>query len=407
VTHARCIDTAILFPHPRGFPFRLKLKELAETHLNIIIQRNQANFTPKIKNEISLENGNENINEKEMKNENEIENTKSVAKEITVENTVLKSISTVLKSVGHDSVEDAATAMRLVLLKLEKGPDFGSKIPPSGRIPLSRFFIGTGVSKNDPQGRLVVPSGDKVGSGNTDISMGDDSNIINNNNGEINNSNNNENKNIFDNNTTDPVVTFFWENPTECRTMGSCIAGKNIFNPCGELDEIMRKVRGVISGGVGDEEDEREVEGGRERGVKDLLRSQLFCYIGMSCSEKCDNNNKNNNNNNSDNNNGDNNKNNEEKNTTNNNNKNKKLNDKNNRINDVIETLKSSLQHTQQGSVIIITAQKPLSLVTNLLKQKKACENPQSVSRWTQNLDSQLRDAYACCNMSSMITMTV
>jgi hypothetical protein len=395
VTHARCIDTAILFPHPRGFPFRLKLKELAETHLNIIIQRNQANFTPKIKSEIIPENENKN----EIVTENENGNEKSVVKENTVENAVLKS-STVLKSVGHDSVEDAATAMRLVLLKLEKGPDFGSKIPPSGRIPLSRFFLGTGVSENDllPQSQgVIVTSGDGEDRSNTENKNGD--NHDNDGNNNSNKNNNAENKNVFDKNTSDPVVTFFWENPTECRTMGTCLSGKNIFNPCGELDEIMGKVRGVISGGKG--------EG--ERGVKNKWINQLFCYIGINCSEKCDNNNSDNvknideknyklKNNNSDNN--------DDKNN-NNSNKNKKLSDKNNRINDVIDSLKSSLQHTQQGSVIIITAQKPLNLVTNLLKQKKACENPQSVSRWTQTLDSQLRDAYACCNMASMITMTV
>jgi hypothetical protein len=397
LTHARCIDTAILFPHPRGFPFRLKLKELAETHLNIIIQRNQANFTPKIKSELIPENENKN----EVVTENEKESEKSVAKENTVENAILKS-STVLKSVGHDSVEDAATAMRLVLLKLEKGPDFGSKIPPSGRIPLSRFFLGTGVSENDPQPLSeseIVTSGDGEDRSNTGNKDGDNHDINGYNNSDKNN--NTENKNVFDKNTSDPVVTFFWENPTECRTMGTCLSGKNLFNPCGELDEIMGKVRGVISGGKG--------EG--VRGVKEMLRSQLFCYIGINCSEKCDTNNSDNGKNIDEKNsklkniNGDNN---DDKNNNNSiSNKNKKSSDKNNRINDVIDSLKSSLQHTQQGSVIIITAQKPLNLVTNLLKQKKACENPQSVSRWTHTLDSQLRDAYACCNMASMITMTV
>jgi hypothetical protein len=415
VTHARCIDTAILFPHPRGFPLRLKLKELAETHLNIIIQRNQANFTPNIKNEIISEN--ENKNEIETENGND----KSVVKDNAVENTVLKS-STVLKSIGHDSVEDAATAMRLVLLKLEKGPDFGSKIPPSGRIPLSRFFLGTGISENDPQPQgVVVTSGDGEDRRNSDTNdvddHGDNGNSKNNNNENINNGNDNnnsnnsngknENKNIFDKNTSGPVVSFFWENPIECRTMGSCLSGNNIFNPCGELDDIMGKVRGVISGSEG------QGEGEGVRGVKEKLRSQLFCYIGISCSEKCDTSSSDNRknidekNNILKNNNSDNNDDRNKNNNINNNNKNNKSNDKSSRLNAIIEILKSSLQHTQQGSVIIITAQKPLNLVTNLLKQKKACENPQSVSRWTQTLDSQLRDAYACCNMASMITITV
>ena len=29
VVHRRCVDTSVLFPHPRGYPLRLKLKTLA------------------------------------------------------------------------------------------------------------------------------------------------------------------------------------------------------------------------------------------------------------------------------------------------------------------------------------------------------------------------------------------
>lgn len=39
VCHMRCVDTALLYPHPRGFPLRRKLKVLAETYLKIRIQR--------------------------------------------------------------------------------------------------------------------------------------------------------------------------------------------------------------------------------------------------------------------------------------------------------------------------------------------------------------------------------
>jgi hypothetical protein len=37
--HLRCMDTAVLFPSPRGFPYRLKLKQITEDYLNMSIQR--------------------------------------------------------------------------------------------------------------------------------------------------------------------------------------------------------------------------------------------------------------------------------------------------------------------------------------------------------------------------------
>jgi RNA exonuclease 1 len=42
VTHARCVDTSVLYAHPRGFPLRYKLKALAKDHLKIMIQRGGA-----------------------------------------------------------------------------------------------------------------------------------------------------------------------------------------------------------------------------------------------------------------------------------------------------------------------------------------------------------------------------
>ena len=43
VTHSRnCVDTAALFPHPAGFPRRLKLKQLAADFLQQQIQRGKA-----------------------------------------------------------------------------------------------------------------------------------------------------------------------------------------------------------------------------------------------------------------------------------------------------------------------------------------------------------------------------
>ena len=78
LSHRRCIDTTVLFPHPRSFPFRNKLRYLAMKYLNINVQTGNA---------------------------------------------------------GHDSVEDARTAMRLVHLKVERGPSFG--VPKElSRVPL-------------------------------------------------------------------------------------------------------------------------------------------------------------------------------------------------------------------------------------------------------------------------------
>jgi RNA exonuclease 1 len=69
VSHCLCIDTAVLYPHPKKFPYRNSLRFLASTYLNLTIQANNGS--------------------------------------------------------GHSSIEDARTAMQLVNLKVEKGPSFG------------------------------------------------------------------------------------------------------------------------------------------------------------------------------------------------------------------------------------------------------------------------------------------
>ena len=79
VVHRRCLDTAVLYPHPRGYPLRLKLKTLAADYLHIHIQKNN-----------------------------------SGAASASAHNSATPSC-------GHDSVEDASTAMRLTLLKMEQG----------------------------------------------------------------------------------------------------------------------------------------------------------------------------------------------------------------------------------------------------------------------------------------------
>ena len=45
LVHSKCVDTALIYPHPRGFPMRLKLKKLAEDYLQLRIQNNTAKGT--------------------------------------------------------------------------------------------------------------------------------------------------------------------------------------------------------------------------------------------------------------------------------------------------------------------------------------------------------------------------
>lgn len=79
IIHRRCVDTSVLYPHSKGFPYRLKLKSLAEQYLKQKIQRDAG---------------------------------------------------------GHSSIEDAKAAMQLAKLKAQNGPDFGVKSPDHMREPL-------------------------------------------------------------------------------------------------------------------------------------------------------------------------------------------------------------------------------------------------------------------------------
>jgi DNA polymerase III epsilon subunit-like protein len=75
MTHKRCVDTAVMYAHPIGFPHRHKLKYLAKEFLKINIQNASSNLSGK----------------------------------------------------GHSSVEDARVALQLMKLKVEHGPLFGIK----------------------------------------------------------------------------------------------------------------------------------------------------------------------------------------------------------------------------------------------------------------------------------------
>jgi hypothetical protein len=86
MTHSRNVDTAQLYPHPRGYPLRHKLKFLAKQILGLNIQQT------------NRKNGD-----------------------------------------GHDSIEDAATALLLVKRKLEGGPAFGLHSVKGGRSETGRL----------------------------------------------------------------------------------------------------------------------------------------------------------------------------------------------------------------------------------------------------------------------------
>jgi RNA exonuclease 1 len=75
ITHPFILDTAILYPHPRGPPLKSSLKWLAQRYLNREIQKGHGTSGP---------------------------------------------------GAGHDSIEDAKTCLDLVKQKCEKGPQWGS-----------------------------------------------------------------------------------------------------------------------------------------------------------------------------------------------------------------------------------------------------------------------------------------
>lgn len=400
MTHTQCVDTAILFPHPRGFPYRIKLKELAETYLNITIQRNHSNFTPKIVQDKDVEkdrskekidnninattnkndddeNNNKNVNKTDANNDGSANNSKNINKN--------KNENRVLVPLGHDSIEDASTAMRLVYLKLEKGPDFGSKIPLFGRIPLARFITGSGIIQNN--------TSNNVKNNNSDI----DNQNLGRENENKNRENNSENSKIPPN----PLITFFWENNVECKTMNSCICEDTVYNPPNALEENLINLREVFSFQEKKRISEDTVEITENN---NLLRNQILCYFGIKSPNFST-----------------------QLTTINEENKDKsknmddmvqkrknenltnaeKMTKKIEYLKEILEKVKGVLKETKQGCLIIIAAQPPMSIVSNLLKQKSACENPQTVSRWSKELDLQLKEAYSTCNIAHIITTTL
>jgi len=119
LTHPFIIDTALLYPHPRGPPLKSSLKYLAQRYLSREIQKGHGTMGP---------------------------------------------------GAGHDSIEDARTCLDLVKLKCEKGPQWGESESASENIfkRLSR----TGV-KYKSQASTAVIAGQTDGKTSAAVDWGD------------------------------------------------------------------------------------------------------------------------------------------------------------------------------------------------------------------------------------------
>lgn len=94
ICHMNCVDTAVLFPHPSGFPYRNKLKYLSAKILKIQIQQHDKNKTN---------------NSSRGDHQNKLSSSSSAAVKVHTES--------VTTTGGHDSSVDAATALQLALWK--------------------------------------------------------------------------------------------------------------------------------------------------------------------------------------------------------------------------------------------------------------------------------------------------
>jgi hypothetical protein len=159
VVHRRCVDTAILFPHPRGYPYRLKLQKLAQDFLQRKIQVSGAGGG-----------GGGGGRRGKSNDANGDSNGNSGATEPPT--AAAGTAGSAGGEEGHDSVEDASAAMHLVLLKAEKGPKFGLRGPACNRTPLVHFLPGAERCQANTA-KLLVPAevGAEAGAGAVDVAM--------------------------------------------------------------------------------------------------------------------------------------------------------------------------------------------------------------------------------------------
>lgn len=118
MTHPFIIDTALLYPHPRGPPLKSSLKYLAKKYLNIEIQKGHGATGP---------------------------------------------------GAGHDSIEDARTCLDLVKQKCEKGPQWGTS--DSAHENLFKRLARTGVRYKN-QGGTAIISGNLSGKSTAAVDWG-------------------------------------------------------------------------------------------------------------------------------------------------------------------------------------------------------------------------------------------
>ena len=104
VVHRRCVDTSLLFPHPRGYPLRLKLKTLAGNYFHTAFHLRILSLTT--------------LSPHPCNWNSFIHQTTIVADHLHIS---IQKHHSGTPAGGHDSVEDASTAMRLTLLKMERG----------------------------------------------------------------------------------------------------------------------------------------------------------------------------------------------------------------------------------------------------------------------------------------------
>ena len=158
--HGTCLDTAIAFPHPRGFPYRMKLKELCSFYLKREIQQQQPPQTH------HLHHRQQQQQQQQMRQDSR-KRVRSEAEEGEEEEEDGAAVAAVaagggqqfipppppypprdptlggLCTGGHDPVEDALAAMQLAQLKILHGPEYGglSHMPEQKvQVPVTRFL---------------------------------------------------------------------------------------------------------------------------------------------------------------------------------------------------------------------------------------------------------------------------
>ena len=95
IIHRRCVDTCVMYPHPRGFPFRQSLKYITKKYLDKDIQSYKSSKQI-VKLETAAEKG----------SESKIGDAEAISPPVQQ---------------GHDSVEDAHAALMLAVLKVNCG----------------------------------------------------------------------------------------------------------------------------------------------------------------------------------------------------------------------------------------------------------------------------------------------